>query len=103
MRRNLITVQLFDKEFTIKTEETPERMERVVDLVNKYLVDIQKQKPFKDRTTVSLLTALNIAVEYMETQERHAALGKEVNVKANYLINLIDNFLKEVPCGVRDR
>jgi len=103
MKGSLITVQLFDKEFTIKTEESPQRMEKVVDLVSKYLNDIQKQKPFKDRTIVSLLTALNIAAEYMEIQERHIALENEVNVRTNYLINLIDDFLKKVPCGVRDQ
>jgi len=99
----IFTVQLLEKEFTIKTNEPAERMQRIVEFVNDYLTKIQSQRPFTDRLIISLLAALNITGEYMEVKEEKLALEKEVEKKANYLINLIDQYLEEVPCGVRDQ
>ncbi len=103
MGERVFTVQLMDREFTIKTNEPSERMQKVVELINEYLSKIQAQRPFKDRTTVSLLTALNITSEYVEVKENKLAFEREVKEKARQLISLVDNCLKEASCGVRDR
>ncbi len=93
MVEKIFTVQLLEKEFTVRTNEPTGRMQKIVEFVNDYLTKIKTQRPFKDRTTISLLAVLNITGEYLELKEEKLALEKEVEKKANYLISLIDQYL----------
>jgi len=98
MKQNFITVRLFDRELTIKTEEPPEKIEKIVNFVNEYLEHIKKQKLFRDRVSINLLALLNIALEYEEMKEKY----QNINGRVAYLVRLIDNFLEKDTCGVRD-
>ena len=103
MAKKIFTIQLMDKEFTVKTDEPRERMDQVVAFVNNYLKRIKTQNPFKDRTTISLLAVLNITSEYIETKENKFKFERKVREKIDHLIKLIDNFLQDGSCGVRDQ
>ena len=98
MRENVIKVKLFDRELTLKTQESPEKIEKIVNIVNEYLENIQKQRFLRDRIAINLLALLNITIEYDELKEKM----ENINGHINYLTNLIDNILKEDTCGVRD-
>lgn len=102
MKENIIPIKLFEREFVIKTYDSPQKIKEVTDFLNEYLENIQKEKVFKDRLNLSLLATFNMAIEYMDLKKEFTCLSEETKNRVTYLVNLIDEFWAKVSCEVRD-
>ncbi|MBI5682058.1 MAG: cell division protein ZapA [Deltaproteobacteria bacterium] len=83
---NSVEVKLLEQRLLVKTDEDEEYTKRVVDLVDNKIHEIRDNARIASKLDVALLTAMNIAGEYIKTRERL----EKLELKADKLSELID-------------
>ena len=76
--KNKLTVKINGQEYTITSEESREYMLGVADLVDKTMQQIQKTNPELSTSMTAVLTALNLADDYIRLRRSDEALTKNI-------------------------
>ena len=73
-----VTVSIFNEEYVVKGEESPEYIEMLASFVDRRMKMIQQRNPNLSGTKVAVLTALNLADELNKLQEDYDELVKNL-------------------------
>lgn len=65
-----VRVVIFGSEYSIKSDTDTSTTKAIAHYVNSKMADIHKDSAFRDHMKVAVLSALNIAGELFETQQR---------------------------------
>jgi len=87
----LVTIELFGHPFTFKAEKDVEKAKEVADFLVQEVAKVENQMSNKSSTiskqAILILTALNIANEYMQCKQQHTDLLEAVSDRASNLLN----------------
>lgn len=93
MKRS-VTVTMFGREFTFRSEASEDRLQGIADFVNRKAEEIQRSTRTVDSMGVALLTAMNIAEELFSEREERSERWTEVEATAERLVDRIDRELE---------
>jgi len=80
-----------------------EHVEAVVQYVSDKVEEIGRQSNRINNLGIAILTALNIADEYMKVKHFEESVCSQLETRSEKLIHLIDGVGREhIPCDVRD-
>lgn len=74
---NKVTVHIMGKEYNIKGDESVEYMHRVALFVNQKMTEIHQANKQLDNNMLYVLTAINLADEYLKIKDDFDSLKKE--------------------------
>jgi len=90
----IVKIELFGQEFKFQPDSHVKDSQKVVDALNLYIAEAEKQFKAKntgrDKMVILLLAALNLTKDYHELQMEHARLEAYVSQKAAYLLEKIN-------------
>ncbi|MBU4000863.1 MAG: cell division protein ZapA [Proteobacteria bacterium] len=96
---NLITLTLFGRSYTIKTELDVDKAKAVADILTKAVERIQEsiagQSPEMEKLNVLMLAALNMASDIYKLEQNQLEFFAKLNERSAHLNQLIDNSLKK--------
>jgi cell division protein ZapA (FtsZ GTPase activity inhibitor) len=75
---------------TLKSEASQQQLESVVQLVEEKIRETRKAMPKAATEEIAIMTALNIAFDYLEIKEDSQHLRQEIESKSKHLIQLIE-------------
>lgn len=84
-------VRVLGQELSVVSDSGDEHVGNVVRYVNERASEAARAAGSSNALTVAILTALNIADEYLRIDETHRNLCKELENRAKQLIQLIDD------------
>ena len=87
---SLIEIKVLGQTFTVKTDADENRMQEIARFVNEKMDDLLKRTKTVSSLNVAILTALNIAEDFMKEREKRLALLKEIGMKSKDLVERID-------------
>lgn len=76
MEKKKVTIKIMNKEYTIKTDLDPSRVNKMAALVNKKLEKYSVNDYPLNTSTIAILTALEFAEEYLQLEEDYHELLK---------------------------
>ena len=85
------TVAILDNELTIRTEDDETTVAEVVEYVNQKIHEIQSRAGAIDGIRIGILSALNIAEEYIRLKKEHEELKKRVEETSREILDLFEN------------
>ncbi len=74
----------------MKSDTTQSRLESVVQLVDEKIREIRRALPKASNEEIVIMTALNLAFDYLEIKEDNQKLHLEIESKSKHLIHLIE-------------
>lgn len=80
-KKNRITVEIYNKNYTIMGEESDSHVKLVASLVDQKMNEIQAQNRHLDTTRLAVLTAVNTMNDYVKLKEDYAKLVGRVTRK----------------------
>ena len=86
-----IHFEILGRPLTLKSEASPARLESVVQLVDEKIREIRRSLPKASNEEIAIMTALNIAFDFLEIKEDSQYLRQEIESKSKHLIQLIEN------------
>lgn len=89
-KQTTLKVELLGQQFTLRGEEDTGHLERVADFVKRKLGDVGAGTRSVGPTKVALLTALNIADDYIKAMDESTELKREVETRSRTLLELLD-------------
>ena len=92
-KENSVEIKVFGQIFTVKTDSDETHMQEVARYVNEKIDEIQKKTKSVSSLNVAILTALNIADDFLREREKRVTLLKEVGSKSKDLIEKIDRHI----------
>jgi cell division protein ZapA (FtsZ GTPase activity inhibitor) len=91
---NLITIKLFDRSFTLKTDLDVDKAKTVADILTKAVERIQGnitgQSPEMAKLNVLMLAALNMACDIYTLKQSQSEFIEKLNERSTHLARLID-------------
>jgi cell division protein ZapA (FtsZ GTPase activity inhibitor) len=87
----LFKVDILGNEYTLRGDLDPGLLERVSVLLNERIKEVQSSMPTTNKVHVVILTALNIAYDYLLTKEALDQMEKMVEDKSRQWINKLDS------------
>jgi cell division protein ZapA (FtsZ GTPase activity inhibitor) len=85
-----IHFEILGRPLTLKSDSSAEQLERV-QLVEEKIRETRKALPKAANEEIAIMTALNIAFDYLEMKEDLHHLRQEIESKSKNLIQLIEN------------
>lgn len=82
--KNKVTVQIYGQKYTVVGKASTEHVEQVASYVNQKMKGIAEKSPLLDTAQISVLTAINIADDYLRLQEEY-----------DKLLQIIEDYSKE--------
>lgn len=90
-----VRVQIFGREYEIDPGGlTPLEIQSLADFVDEKMRDISERFNIVDTQKIAVLSAINIALDYMQLKEHSGKNSSEINPKIEKLSNLLDQALK---------
>jgi cell division protein ZapA len=83
-------VTIFGVEYSITSDRDPEEVRRIAKFVDDKMWEISENNNLISTEKVAILTALNIAEDYLRTLEQRRRETERVERKATSIIKLID-------------
>jgi len=80
---------------TVKTERSAEHMERLSELLNERVREVQKSGATANYLNVVMLAAMKLADEVLELRGERDDVKKGLEQKSRALLNALDGALKE--------
>jgi cell division protein ZapA len=87
----LIKVDILGNEYTLRGDLDPGLLEKVSALLNERIKEVQSSIPSANKVHLVVLTALNIAYDYLLTKEALDQMEKMVESKSRQWINKLDS------------
>lgn len=92
--RRTVPVRIRGKEFRIRSDEDPEALQRIAEVVDATMARIEARTGTIDSLDVAMLTALNLARELVVARDARGALPDE---QLRRLIDLAESGLSPEP------
>jgi cell division protein ZapA len=89
-KENLVEIKVFGQIFTVKTDSEEAHIQEVARYVNEKMDDIVKRTRSVSSLNVAILTALNIADDFLKEKEKRLTLLREVGMRSKDLVEKID-------------
>jgi cell division protein ZapA (FtsZ GTPase activity inhibitor) len=80
---------------TVKTDRSAEHMERLSELLNERVREVQKSGATANYLNVVMLAAMKLADEVLELRGERDSVKKRLEQKSRDLLNALDSALKE--------
>ena len=87
----LIKVDILGNEYTLRGDLDPGLLEKVSALLNERIKEVQSSIPSANKVHLVVLTALNIAYDYLLTKETLDQMEKMVESKSRKWITKLDS------------
>lgn len=88
-----VKVNIYGNEYSILGEAEPEYILKLAEYINNRMKEIGKTITNGNITQIAILTALNIADEYFQLQEKKGDITDEMEKKTSALISMLDEGL----------
>ena len=89
-KENLVEIKVLGKTFTVKTDAEEAHIQEVARYVNDKIDEILKKTRTVSSLNVAILTALNIADDFLKEKEKRLTLLREVGMRSKDLVEKID-------------
>ena len=86
----LVEIRVFGQTFSVKTDADEAHIQAVAQYVNEKMEEILKKTRSVSTLNVAILTALNIADDFLKEKEQRKAFLREVEVKSKDLVEKIN-------------
>lgn len=87
----LFKVDILGNEYTLKGDLDPELLEKVSVLLNQRIKEVESSMPSANKVHLVILTALNIAYEYIQTKEELEQMEKMLETKSQQWASKLDS------------
>jgi len=71
--KRAIEVNILGQPYTVRSDSSPDQIERVAEFVSEQLAAVAQAAPTADTRHITVLTLLNIAGSYLDLQQQQAA------------------------------
>lgn len=88
---DLFKADILGNEYTLRGDLDPGRLEKVSALLNERIKEVQASMPSANKVHLVILTALNIAYDYLLTKETLDQMQKMVEAKSRQWITKLDS------------
>ncbi len=88
---DLFKVDILGNEYTLRGDLDPGLLEKVSALLNERIKEVQASMPSANKVHLVILTALNIAYDYLLTKETLDQMQKMVEAKSRQWITKLDS------------
>jgi cell division protein ZapA (FtsZ GTPase activity inhibitor) len=88
---DLFKVDILGNEYTLRGDLDPGLLEKVSALLNERIKEVQASMPSANKVHLVILTALNIAYDYLLTKETLDQMEKMVEAKSRQWITKLDS------------
>jgi cell division protein ZapA len=88
---DLLKVEILGNEYTLRGDLDSGLLEKVSALLNERIKEVQDSMPVANKIHVVILTALNIAYDYLQTKETLDQMEKMVEAKSRQWISKLDS------------
>ncbi len=85
-----IEIKVFGQTYTVKTDAEEDHIQEVARYVNEKMDEVVKKTRSVSTLNVAILTALNIADDFLKEKEIRTALLREIKMKSKDLAEKID-------------
>jgi cell division protein ZapA len=89
--KNLVKVEILGREYTVKSDEEEERVQKIADYVNRKMKEVLQRVKTVSTLNVAILAAMNIASDYLDSEEAQRMIGRVIEAKSSRLIEMIDS------------
>jgi len=89
--KNLVKVEILGREYTVKSDEEEERVQKIADYVNRKMKEVLQRVKTVSTLNVAILAAMNIASDYFDSEEAQRMIGRVIEAKSSRLIEMIDS------------
>ncbi|MBQ9915443.1 MAG: cell division protein ZapA [Clostridia bacterium] len=86
--KNTLIAKINGRDYTLASTESREYMLSIADLVDRKMKQVQATSSHLNTTHIAVLTALNLADDYMRIKRTEEALSENVRVYAEKIKNL---------------
>lgn len=87
----LFKVEILGNEYTLKGDLDPELLEKVSVLLNQRIKEVESSIPSTNKVHLVLLTALNIAYDYLQAKEELEQMEKMMETKSLQWVTKLDS------------
>ena len=88
---DLFKVDILGNEYTLRGDLDPGLLEKVSALLNERIKEVQASMPSANKVHLVILTALNIAYDYLLTKETLDQMEKMMEAKSRQWITKLDS------------
>ncbi len=85
-----VRVQIFGSEYRIDSETDPEHIRKVASYIDQKMREIASALALRTRSTVAVLTAVNLADELFKIEEESRRIDRLSRVKADQLADSVN-------------
>jgi cell division protein ZapA len=85
-----VRVQIFGSEYRIASETDPEHIRKVASYIDQKMREIASALALRTRSTVAVLTAVNLADELFKIEEEGRRIDRLSRVKADQLADSVN-------------
>lgn len=93
--KNAVRLEILGREYTIKSDEGEERVQKIGEYVNRKIKEISESSKAISILNVAILATLNIANDYFDLLEKQNKLTRAVEDKSGRLIEIIHSAIKK--------
>jgi len=89
--KNLVRVEILGREYTVKSDEEEERVQKIADYVNQKMKEVLQAVKSVSTLNVAILAAMEIANDYFTSEEAQRMIAQVIDSKSSRLIAMIDS------------
>jgi cell division protein ZapA len=90
----IIKVDILGNVYTLKGDLDPELLEKVSALLNERIKEVEASMPSTNKFHLAILTALNIAYDYLQAKEELERVEKLMEAKTTQWVTKLDSYNK---------
>ncbi len=90
MDKKQISVNILDQNFTLKTDGSPEKAQKIADYLNDQMTLILKKSKGLSNYNAAILVAFNITEKYFSTLEKQNQLKSRVAEKSKKILGILN-------------
>jgi cell division protein ZapA len=88
----IIKVDILGNVYTLKGDLDPELLEKVSALLNQRIKEVESSMPSTNKVHLAILTALNIAYDYLQAKEELERMEKMMETKTHQWVTKLDSY-----------
>lgn len=88
---DIYKVDILGNEYTLKGDLDPELLEKVSTLLNERIKEVETSMPSTNKIHLVILTALNIAYDYLQAKEEIERMEKLMETKTQQWLTKLDS------------
>ena len=94
---NLVKVDIYGKEYTVKGQADSTYIESVAEYVDSKMKEVDANVPFESSLRVAILAAMNITDELFSQKSSKSTKNEDLEEKAKILAQALEDTLESTP------